>query len=459
MVTEAVSSSFRDPAGFVLLEDNKALRFLSEAGTANFLKAEKTGLIEDLIKKQFLLPTEKTNLLPQDYNAEDSVSVLSQPRLPFISYPYEWCFDALKDAALLHLDVQLLALKYGFELSDATAFNIQFEGYRPYFIDIGSFVPRKAGGYWRGYRQFCEQFLNPLLLQCEVGIPFNALYRGYTRGIPTTYLAPMLRFSKRIKPRNYLHVVLHAKMIEKNSTSGSSSKNIHLSDEQHEYFLTSLRRWISSLEVPNISTAWSNYTKTRTYEVSEISEKIRFIEDWTRQWKPDFVLDLGANTGEASRVAAKNGAKTVVSVELDETSTNLSYKISKDEQLPVLPLIMNLTNMTPSQGWQNKEWENFQSRSKADVVYSLALLHHLVISEGIPLNKAIPQICSFGKHGIIEFIPPDDPMVVSLRARVENHDMKYSEEHFLYELKKCATVISDKIVTKNGRHLYAYETK
>ena len=396
---------------------------------------------------------------PTEFGGEPDGCVLEQPRLPFVSYPYEWCFDELKAAALLHLDIQRAALRYAFELSDATAFNIQFAGHRPVFIDIGSFVPRRPAGYWRGYRQFCEQFLNPLLLQAEVGIPFNDWYRGRVRGIPTEQLASMLRWPKRLKPRIYLHVVLHARMIERTRTDAAGVGEGMMSDARMDYFLSSLRDWIASLLPPLLTSAWADYTRTRTYASAEVERKLDFVKKWTAAWGPDTVLDLGTNTGEAALLAATLKARCVVGIEQDAVAANIAYNRARQLNLPVLALVMNLTNPSPAQGWQNQEWSNFYDRSRADVVYALAILHHLVLGEGIPLDQIVARIAELGKRGIIEFVPPDDPMAASISRRVRNYAVNYSKDGFLAALGRIADVVGQEVVTDTGRCVYAYEKR
>jgi hypothetical protein len=460
MTARRVPSSFRDPAGFVLLKDTTALRVLSAVGTANYEAAVSCGLIDELTASGALLPTTRLNdCSPTEFGGEQNGCVLEQPRLPFVSYPYEWCFDELKAAALLHLDIQRTALRHAFELSDATAYNIQFVGHRPVFIDIGSFVPRRTVGYWRGYRQFCEQFLNPLLLQTEVGVPFNDWYRGRARGIPTEQFALMLRAPKRLKPRIYLHVVLHARMIARTDTDAAQTGEGTMSDAKMDYFLASLRDWIASLSPPKLKSAWADYTRMRTYAPAELEKKLAYVKKWTTDWRPNAVLDLGTNTGEAALLAASLKTSNVVGVELDAVAANIAYNQARQRDLPVLPLVIDLTNPSPSQGWQNQEWSSFYDRCRAETVYALAILHHLVLGGGIPLDQAVARIVSLGKQGIIEFVPPNDPMAASIRNRVRNCAIDYSKDSFLAALKRVADIVGQDVVTDTGRCLYAFEKK
>ncbi len=460
MKAERAPSSFRDPAGFVLLKNDAVLRVLSAAGVQNYAAAVSCGLVEELTGNGCLLPTTPIDSCSAvELGGEPNGRVLEQPRLSLISYPYEWCFDELKAAALLHLDIQRAALRRGIELSDATAYNIQFIGHRPVFIDIGSFIPRRASGYWRGYRQFCEQFLNPLLLQAEVGVPYNDWYRGRVRGIPTEQLASMLRFPKRLSPRIFLHVIMHARIIRQGGADASKAREGQMSDERFDYFLGSLRDWIASMSPPSIASAWTDYTQARIYTPPQLDAKLSFVKEWTAKWRPDTVLDLGTNTGEAAFLAATLDVKSVVGIEQDEVAANIAYNQARQRDFPVLPLVMNLTNASPSQGWKDQEWSSFYDRCGADLVYSLAILHHLVLGEGIPLDDVVARIVGLGRRGIIEFVPPDDPMCVAIRRRIRNYAVDYSKDRFLAALRSIADVVGEQLVTDTGRTLYAYQRR
>jgi len=226
-----------------------------------------------------------------------------------------------------------------------------------------------------------------------------------------------------------------------------------------DYFLGSLRDWIASLSSPRLTSAWADYTRTRTYASAEVTQKFDFVKKWTTAWRPDTVLDLGTNTGEAALLAAKLEARNVIGIEQDAVSANVAFNKARQFDLPVLPLVMNLTNPSPAQGWENREWSSFNDRCRADVVYALAILHHLVLGEGIPLAQVVARTVSLGKRGIIEFVPPDDPMAVSIRRRVRNYSLDYSKDSFLAALGRIANVVGQEVVTSTGRCVYAYEKK
>ncbi len=188
--------SFRDPSGHVFLLQDRVYRTVMPRAATDFDLVRSNPVWVELLKQGKVLPEEKVDPTVFGDIAKSAVYVLEHPKLPYISYPYEWSFPALKAAALLHLDVHLHALKGGITLSDASAYNIQFRGPEPVFIDHLSFRPYRDGEFWIGHRQFCEQFLNPLLLRSVLGVPHNAWYRGALEGIGVSEINQLIPWQK-----------------------------------------------------------------------------------------------------------------------------------------------------------------------------------------------------------------------------------------------------------------------
>src|ERR1700761_4347361 len=197
--------SFRDPAGYVAHYDGRIFRVLREDAFAAFERLKSSGLLAELLARKWLGATAASF---EPAFSDLSNRVLEHEPIAFISYPYEWPFELLKRAALFHLDLHLLALEFGFTLSDASAYNVQFVGNEPIFIDPLSLVPYSDGQLWLGRRQFFEQFLNPLLLTSLVKIPFNAWYRGSVEGIASEDLARALRVGHKMSWRIWSEVLL-----------------------------------------------------------------------------------------------------------------------------------------------------------------------------------------------------------------------------------------------------------
>ena len=204
--------SFRDPSGRVLMRDSRVLRAVFEHGRAAFEAADSAGVLRRAIDKGLLLDMQPVDPAVVAGIVPTPVHVIEHPRLDFVSYPYEWTFSALKAAALHHLDFQLDLLEQGFTLSDATAYNVQFNGPRPVFIDHLSVIPYVEGSLWTGQRQFGMQFLNPLVLWAKRGIAPNAWFRGSLEGIAPEDLAPLLRTRDKLSFTVMAHIVAQARL-------------------------------------------------------------------------------------------------------------------------------------------------------------------------------------------------------------------------------------------------------
>jgi hypothetical protein len=212
LAVKKIAGSFRDPSGHVYQGDGRVFRTVNSCFASDFEYVRSSGILEKLTNAGLLLPLtvvpEGTDLIVG--METETKYVLETPKLPFISYPYEWPFSALKAAALLHLEIHLSALEEGVTLSDASAYNIQFQGPRPIFIDHLSFRPYRKGEMWFGHRQFCEQFLNPLLLQSYFGLSHNAWYRGTQEGIPANEINRLLRWRHFMNPNVCMHIVMQS---------------------------------------------------------------------------------------------------------------------------------------------------------------------------------------------------------------------------------------------------------
>lgn len=429
-------------------------RYLSADGMAAFHAAQEAGLFLTLLEQGLILPLEVMGAIDGE--------ILSQPLLPWPSLPYEWTYGALREAALLHLKVHRLALSRGFTLSDASSFNIQFDGCRPYFVDLGSFIPFTPGQPWLGYRQFCEQFLYPLLLESQTGQAFNPVFRGNGAGVTAEQLVAWLPRFSMLRPRVLLHVYL-PHWLNRRATQGgtgiSSSTARHMNAEVLDEMLAGLARWIASLESPQRSNQrWGSYVAERTYDTQEVEEKKRFVSRFIQETRPSLVLDLGCNTGEMAHIALAAGAVRVIGYERDGEAANQAYRGALKEKAGFLPLVMDLLNPSPDQGWGQKEWPGLEQRAKqADGLLALALVHHLALGSGIPLAQVIAWLVSLAPRGVIEFIPPEDEMAQSLIRRVGKRHFAYDREAFVASLSAVAQIVTTATITASGRTLFAYE--
>ena len=454
------SGSFRDRRGRIFYVDDRVLRTVMPVGLDDYEFVRATGIIDSLVTSGELIgeTVVDTSLLGE--HGSGASLLLEHPRLPFISYPYEWSFSALQAAALLHLDIQLAALKKDVTLTDATAYNIQFVGPKPIFIDSLSFRRYTDGEYWAGHRQFFEQFVNPLLLRSVVGIPHNAWYRGALEGISAEDLSHVLPWTSRLSWNVLTNVFLQARL-QRMSSSGNAiekAKARKLPRIGFEQILHGLRKWIAGLE-PKTSgkTVWEDYASNNSYADEEVVNKRNFITDFVSETKPQLILDIGCNTGDYSAVALENGAGLAIGFDFDHGALDYGFRRARRESLNFLPLHLDAANPSPSQGWLQVERQGFQERAKGDAVMGLALIHHIAIAKNLPLVQVIGWLVDMAPQGVIEFVPKTDPMVQRLLQIREDLFDDYDQESFETYLSGRARVVKSASVSSSGRILYWFD--
>lgn len=457
------SGSFRDPAGHVYHLDGRVFRSVNEIARKQYEAIRDRGLIRKAVADEYLIPT--VELANADWPAglQDAAHVLEHEPIPFVSYPYEWSFSQLKAAALHHLDFQLMLLEQDGILSDASAYNIQFVGTKPVFVDLLSIAPYEEGAYWLGHRQFCEQFLNPLLLRAKKGITHNAWYRGSLEGISSIELASLLSFWDKLSWNVFVHVNLLARMDKaalKNPDAAVQKirSGRALSKTAFRGILHSLRRWTAKLQPKDIGeTVWGEYAGTHTYDDEEADLKRRYVENFAAKVRPKTLIDIGCNTGDYSLAAIRGGAGYVIGFDFDRTAVEIAYSRSAAKDLPFLPLWLDAANPSPDQGWMQRERGGFSTRARADAMIALAFEHHLAIARNIPLGQVVEWLVQLAPQGIIEFVPKHDDTIQRMLALRKDIFVDYTEESFAAHLARFAKISETKRVSASGRTLYAYE--
>lgn len=470
MSLERISGSWRDPSGHVYEQDGRIFRSVTEHGRALYEAARDQGVLDYAIKHKFLVGCTELPKRMWPIGILGAAYVLEHPRIPYVSYPYEWTFEQLQAAALHHLDFQLALLARGFKLTDASAYNIQFLGSQPIFIDALSLSPYKEGEYWLGHQQFCEQFLNPLLLRAVLGVTHNAWYRGSLEGIPSTSLNKLLPIKKYLSWKMISQVVLPARLEEQAILApasaidkvNSKSAKKGLSRLAYQGFLTQLRNWIAQLH-PRVTgkTVWSDYAKYNTYNDEGKSEKQRFIEEFVSSVRPQLLIDLGCNSGDYSVAALKSGAHYVVGFDFDQNALSSAYARARqaENSLNFLPLWLDAANPSPDQGWQQIERSSFKVRANADALLALAFEHHLAIAKNIPLSQVVEWLVSLAPQGIIEFVPKEDETIQRMLALREDIFVNYNLEAFEEALNGCATIVDRLNLPDSARVLLRYQVK
>ena len=455
--------SFRDPSGHVYLLGDRVLRSVSQSAVADYEFVRDSGLLDDLARTGQVVASKEVS--PALLNSPEAVVyVLEHPKLPFISYPYEWPFAALKAAALLQLDVQLEALDRDVTLSDASAYNVQFMGSRPVFIDVLSFTRYEEGAFWTAHRQFCEQFLNPLLLTALRGVPYNAWFRGTLEGIQTVELNRLLSWRDKLSWNVFSQVSLQAKLQGTAQVSKQGDLEVvkkgRLSKAAFRNMLTSLRQWIDRLEPPGGQvTTWGDYADNNTYSRDEVAAKRKFITEFVTETRPQLLWDIGCNSGDYSEVAIEGGAKRVIGFDFDLKALDAAFARAKAKDLPYHPLFLDAANPSPGQGWRGLERKSLGARAKADALVALAFIHHMAIGRNIPLDDVIDWLIGLAPEGVIEFVEKDDPTVRQMLQFREDIFDSYSREAFLDAVRARADIVKETVVTSDQRLMVWYRRK
>jgi ribosomal protein L11 methylase PrmA len=452
------TGSYRDPSGRVFILGDRVLRTVAPRAAAEFEFVRSTGVLQSLIADGLVIAEEKVapSELPRDFN--DARYVLQHPKLPFVSYPYEWCFTALKRAALLHLDIQMRCLEQGVALSDASAYNVQFLGPKPIFIDSLSFRRYHEGEFWLGHRQFCEQFLNPLLLRALLGVSHNAWYRGGLEGIPTADLNGILPLRRKLSWNVLTNVVMQASF-QRAATGGVTDRKIPAGARfprvAMQRMLGRLRKWIAALEPARRGkTVWGDYAGHTSYTADETERKRALVTEFAASIRPPMIWDIGCNTGDYAKAALNAGAGYAVGFDFDQGALDAAFARAEREDLSLLPLFLDLANPSPSQGWAQRERRGFGERASADAILALALVHHLAIGRNIPLDEVVAWLVGLAPNGIVEFVPKSDPMVQRLLRLREDIFDDYSEETFSRHLQARAEIVQVVDVSATGRRLF-----
>jgi hypothetical protein len=409
--------SFRDPESRIFYAGGDVYRALSADGLSDFEAVQTSGLLDD----GRVVSTERVEDVSalKDLLVHEPAAVLRHERIPFVSYPYEWTFSMLKDAALLQLDLLLEALDHDLVLKDSTPYNVQFKGARPVFVDVGSFERLREGEPWVGYRQFCMLYLYPLLLQSAKGVPFRPWLRGAIDGITPPQMRDLMSFRDRFRRGVFTNVFLHARLEARYADRPDQVKQEVKRVFKKELFVANVRKMrklVERLQWDPPQGVWTAYGERNTYTDDDARRKDDFVREvaGSRDW--GLVWDIGANNGRYSRIAAE-GARTVLAVDADEGPVELLYRDLRaegDEQ--ILTLTMNLADPSPGLGWRGLERRALAERGNPDLVLALALIHHVAISANVPVREFIDWLASLGSALVIEFPTREDPMVKKLLA-------------------------------------------
>ena len=453
------SGSFRDPLSRVFVGNGEVVRAFTAVGAKDIEKVWKKPSIQNALASGELI---ESNLVsPASVGLNDPwVTAMTHPLIPFISYPYEWTFSMLKDAAQLQLKLTRETLADGIGLKDATPYNVQFIGSRPQFIDAGSFEKRRKGDPWYGYRQFCEMYLYPLMMQGYLGVGFQQFLRGSVNGISPDTMRKLLPASIR-RPRKgrLTHVVLHAaaqnRFADSDNNMKSDAAKAGMNAQVLDATLRKLQGIVKKISLGDKKSTWSEYSERGHYIESSLDEKQKFVRDAVASAPRKQVWDIGCNDGVFSRIAAAH-SDYVVAMDADPLVVDRLYntlKAEKNEQ--ILPLYVDLTDSGGGVGWRGQERPGVFDRGRPDIVMALAVIHHMAITFHVPLTSQLDMFRDLTPELIIEMPHADDPMVRKLLTNKRDgiHD-DFTLEEFERLLNERFTVKSKMLLSSGTRTIF-----
>ncbi len=447
-----VASSFRDPSGFLFWQGGSLYRQVNASYKDSYDHLMDSGLYESLTNAGLLIPHEEVDVAPP--RPEFAYKVIGPQLVPFVSYPYEWCFSQLKDAALTLLKIQKICFDFGMSLKDCSAYNVQFTAGRPVLIDTLSFEKYRDGSPWVAYRQFCQHFLAPLALMSYKDIRLNQLLRVYIDGVPLDLASSLLPFRTRLRFSLLSHIHLHAqsqKRFARRTAGISGNKMGRLS---FRGIIESLESATKKLKWHPRGTEWADYYEDTNYSQDAFEHKKQAVAEFLDRIKPANVWDLGANVGAFSRLASERGI-SAVSIDIDPAAVERNYLgCVRGKESDILPLLLDLTNPSPGIGWENQERMSLAERGPADAVMALALIHHLAISNNMPLGRIAAFLSRICNWLIIEFVPKSDSQVQRLLATREDIFADYTQAAFEREFGEYFVTQDSVMIKGSERVLY-----
>ena len=458
--TQVINASFRDPDGFLFNRSGDLYRQINKSGAPAYQQLMESGLYKKLVEAQQIVLHREVDIEPVNPNL--AYKIIQPVKIPFISYPYEWSFSMLKDAALTTLSIQLKALEAGMILKDASAYNIQFLNGKPVLIDTLSFEPYVEGKPWVAYQQFCQHFMAPLALMAKVDIRLGQLLRIYIDGIPLDLAARMLPGRVWTNPGLMVHIGFHShaqKSYASKSKGVTKSVTRPIKKDELVVLVESLYNTIYKLNWKPSGTEWADYYNQTNYSKGAFDHKRLVLNNWIEKIDPGVVWDLGSNTGEFSRIASQKGCFTIA-FDRDPGAVEKNYQQIKQEgNQKLLPLIQDLTNPSPSIGWANFERDSLTNRGPADLILGLALIHHLTMTNNTPLNKISDYLRTLGHSLIIEFVPKSDSQVQKMLANRVDIFPDYTPEGFESAFNKNWEFIETVPLAESERILYLLKGK
>jgi ribosomal protein L11 methylase PrmA len=443
-------ASFKDPSGFIFRAEGRIYRQVNTLYTGAYHQLMDSGLYESLTQKGWLIKHTETN----EYNGQfpETFKILLPEQIRVISYPAEWCFEQLQDAALLTLNIALEAINKGMVLKDATPFNIQILGGRPVWIDTLSFEPYAPEQPWVAYRQFCETMLYPLLLAHYKGLNMPEIFSAWPDGVPATIASGLLPVRTKLNMGVALHVHLPASAYSKQKSN--TQKTVSFNHQKMVRMLQHLQTVVARLKKGKRKSVWADYYQNTILSQQYLAGKEEVCKQILSGIAFETVIDAGCNDGNFTKMLAAT-AKHIVATDSDgECISELYRHIKKNRIENILPLVADLARPTPATGVNNTERAALLERCTADLVLALALVHHLVIGRNIPFASVAATLAGMGNYLLIEFVPLTDEKAQQLLAGREQLFHHYTETAFATAFEQYYHIESAAPVAGSSRKIY-----
>jgi len=452
--------SFRDPAAKIFYKNNKVYRKLNKTGVERFNFIYEKKIFQKSIENNFLISTkvlEEKEKSTIDLKIGDFI--LEHEKINYVSYPYEWSFNQLKRAAIFHLDFNLFLLELDATLIDASAYNIQFIGHKPIFIDVLSIKKYREGEPWKAHKQFCEYFLNPLILKSKKGVKFNNWFRGNLEGIDTDELDKVLNFFDKLSFNVFTHVYLLNKFDQKFKSKKTLNpvKIKHIPKKNLILIIKQLKKFIQNLKDYKSITLWDGYSTDNSYTKDDELRKKTIVQNFIKKNNFNLIADLGCNDGEYSELSINSGCKNVIGFDFDINVVDAAYQRAINKNLNFLPLYLDASNPSSNLGWNENERKSFKYRSNFEAILALAFEHHLAIGKNIPLNELIEWLVKLAPTGLIEFVPKNDATVTKMLELKGDIFPNYTINEFEKNLSNISNIVSKNEISESGRTIYEYK--
>lgn len=459
--------SFRDPSGFVCHIGNEVFRVVERNCGELMEELARVGLFDrlhssgSLILTRIVQPREPAYEVLRRWTDENRV-FLHHHKVPFITYPYEWSSAMLADAAVCCLDLQLSLIQQGYCLKDASAYNVQFLEGRPVFIDVASIERARRRDVWAALDQFQRMFLHPLLLTFHRKCSLKEYFLSHLDGLDLADMYDRFGFPAAMKRSTWFDIWLPYQL---QRLAPSNGKALHrkmdadCSNEAAQFVnLSRLKRKVQTLASRRPrGRRWIDYSGCNGYADTEATTKVSFIDGFLRSNNPKRVLDIGCNTGRFSEMAAQSGA-SVVAIDADHDCIDSLYRRCRDTKASILPLVVDIASPSPGIGFNNKERPSFLERSSFDCVFTLALVHHLLVTARLPLECICDLLADLtSRFLVIEFVGPGDAMFETLLGAREPIYSAFTFEAFMSVFQRRFELI-DQTPVGAHRKLVSFRT-